>query len=229
MGLFYRIRTVISSYINSLLNRAEDPEKMLDQAIIDMNNQMLESKKAVALAIADEKKLQREMDNYAQKSSDWERKAVLAVKAGDDELAKEALLRKQEADNTVFQYRQQWEMQHKSVEKLKVSLKELQDKINEAQRKKNLLIARAKRAEAQGKIQQTMSSVTSNKSAFEAFDRLEEKIRSMELQQEAFKELADIDEGLDLEKRFAALEKSDNSADILLEDLKAKIKELPEA
>ncbi len=229
MGLFYRIRTVISSYINSLLNRAEDPEKMLDQAIIDMNNQMLESKKAVALAIADEKKLQREMDNYAQKSSDWERKAVLAVKAGDDELAKEALLRKQEADNTVFQYRQQWEMQHKSVEKLKVSLKELQDKINEAQRKKNLLIARAKRAEAQGKIQQTMSSVTSNKSAFEAFDRMEEKISSMELQQEAFQELDDMDEGLDLEKRFAALEKSDNSADILLEDLKAKIKELPEA
>jgi phage shock protein A len=126
------------------------------------------------------------------------------------------------------EYRKQWEAQLASVDKLKVSLRELQNKIDEAQRKKNLLIARAKRAEAQQKIQSTMSSVAGNRSAFDAFDRISQKVDQLEAQADAAKELEDFSADNDLEKKFKELEKSDDSADLLLLELKEKMKALPE-
>lgn len=228
MGIFQRLKTLISSNVNDAIAKAENPEKMLNQIIIDMNEQLIESKKAVAMAIADEKKLEREMLAQEAQAKDWENKAMLAVRAGKDDLAKEALLRKQEYENNVVQYRQQWEAQKQSVEKLKLSLRELQNKIDEAQRKKNLLVARAKRAEAQSKIQKTISSVAGNKSSFEAFDRMAKKVDQLEAEADAAQELEDFTAGNDLEKRFAQLEKSDASADMLLLDLKEKMKALPD-
>jgi len=94
-----RLKTLISSNVNDLINKAEKPEKMLNQLLIDMNTQLIESKRAVAMAIADEKKLEREVHNQQAQSQEWERKAMLAVQAGKDDLAREALLRKQEYDN----------------------------------------------------------------------------------------------------------------------------------
>jgi len=228
MGIFSRLKTLISSNVNDLISKAEKPEKMLNQLIIDMQEQLLESKRAVALAIADEKKLEREAQNQEAQAQDWEKKAMLAVKAGQDDLAKEALLRKQEYENAGAEYRKQWEAQKASVENLKESLRELQNKIDEAQRKKNLLIARAKRAEAQQKIQNTISSVSGNRSAFDAFDRMAQKVDQMEAQADAAKELEDFSSNTNLEKRFAELEKSDSSADLLLEDLKKKMNALPD-
>ena len=104
MGLFSRLKTVISSHINAWISKAEKPEKMLNQLLMDMKDQLIESKKAVAQAIADEKKLER--DTAAQKAlvEEWERKAMLAVEAGKDELAKEALLRKQDYQNAHAEY-----------------------------------------------------------------------------------------------------------------------------
>ncbi|HBK58100.1 MAG TPA: hypothetical protein DDZ37_01815, partial [Spirochaetaceae bacterium] len=134
MGMFERLKTVISSNINSLISKAEDPEKMLNQMIIDMNEQLIESKKAVAMAIADEKKLEREMIENKAKADEWEKKAMLAVRAGRDDLAKEALLRKQEFEGYTTQLSQQWEAQKQSVEKLKEALRQLQTKIEEANR-----------------------------------------------------------------------------------------------
>ena len=228
MGIFQRLKTFISSNVNDMINKAENPEKMLNQLVLDMNEQLIESKKAVAMAIADEKKLERETQNQQAMTQEWERKAMLAVRAGQDDLAKEALLRKQEHENNHVQFKQQWEAQKQSVSKLKDSLRELQAKIEEAQRKKNILIARAKRAEAQQKIQQTMSSVAGNKSSFEAFDRMAQKVDQLEAQADATKELEDFSSGSQLEKRFAELEKSSSSADLLLEDLKSKMKALPD-
>jgi phage shock protein A len=228
MGIFSRLKTLISSNVNDVINKAENPEKMLNQLVLEMNEQLIESKKAVAMAIADEKKLERETASQLAQAQEWERKAMLAVKAGQEDLAKEALLRKQEYDNNYVQFKQQWEAQKQSVAKLKESLRELQNKIEEAQRKKNLLIARAKRAEAQQKIQNTMSSVAGNKSAFEAFDRMAAKVDTLEAQADAAKELEDFSSNSDLEKRFAALEKSDTSADLMLLELKEKMKALPE-
>jgi len=223
MGIFDRLKTVVSSNINDLINKAENPEKMLNQLLIDMNEQMIESKKAVAMAIADEKKLERESLENKTQAAEWEKKAMLAVRAGRDDLAKEALVRKQEYETYYGQLSTQWQAQKASVEKLKDSLRQLQNKIDEASRKKNILIARAKRAEAQDKINQTMSSLSGNKSAFDTFDRMSKKVDELEARTEAHKELEDATSGATLEKQFAQLESSGAGADLLLEELKAKM------
>jgi phage shock protein A len=207
-----------------MISKAEDPEKMLNQLIIDMNQQLIESKKSVASAIADEKKLERHVNQQISQVSEWDRKAKLAVRAGKDTLAKEALLRKQDYENAASQYREQWESQHQSVEQLKGALRQLQMKIEEAQRKKNLLIARAKRANAQKKIQASMSGL-SNTSAFEAFDRMAAKVDKIEAEAEAIAEIGDMSSAdADLEQQFKALEGGAASAELLLEDLKQRMK-----
>ncbi|MDX9784003.1 MAG: PspA/IM30 family protein [Spirochaetia bacterium] len=223
MGIFDRLKTVISSNMNDLISKAENPEKMLNQMIIEMNEQLIDSKKAVAMAIADEKRLEREVTENRAKAEEWEKKAMLAVRAGRDDLAKEALVRKQEHESYVGQLGTQWQAQKESVEKLKESLRGLQTKIEEASRKKNILIARAKRAEAQEKINKTMSSLQGSKSAFDTFDRMAKKIDELEARAEAQKELEDVSTGASLDKQFAALESSPAAADALLEDLKRKM------
>ena len=224
MGIFDRFKTVVSSNINDMISKAENPEKMLNQLVLDMNEQMIESKKAVAMAIADEKKLEREALENKRQSEDWEKKAMLAVRANRDDLAKEALVRKQEYEGYASQLSTQWQAQKDSVEKLKVSLRELQNKIDEASRKKNILIARSKRAEAQDKINKTMSSISGNKSAFDTFERMAKKVDELEARTEAAKELEDVTSGATLEKQFAQLESAGGAgADAMLEDLKRKM------
>ncbi len=225
MGIFKRIKRIFKANLNNAMDKAENPEKMLTQVIIDMNQQLIESKKSVASAIADEKRLERQMRNNQSLAREWEEKAKLAVKAGKDDLAKEALVRKQEYDSIYFQYKEQWTSQHESVEKLKVVLKQLQRKIEEAQRKKNLLIARAKRARAQQRIQETMTSIDDS-SAFEVFDKMSEKVDRLEAENEAVLELSKTNDGKDdLEKKFEALESDTTSPELLLEDLKQRMKE----
>ena len=229
MGIFDRFRRMVKSNLNDMISKSENPEKMLSQVIVDMNQQLIESKKSVASSIADEKRLERQMRNNQSLAREWEEKARLAVKAGKDNLAKEALLRKQEFDNLYNQYKPQWDSQHEAVEKLKTALRQLQQKIEEAQRKKNLLVARSKRAKAQKKIQETVSGLSDN-SAFEVFDRMAAKVERLEAENEATLELAEIDNSeLDLERQFAELESGSASADLLLEDLKQRMIEKDES
>jgi len=223
MGIFDRFKTVVSSNINDMISKAENPEKMLNQLVIDMNQQKIESKRSAAMAIADEKKLERDLLEQKRQSEEWERKAVIAVKAGRDDLAKEALLRKQEAETYYLQLKPQWEGQKASVEKLKDTLRQLQNKIDEASRKKNILLARAKRAEAQDKIQKTLASVSGNTSAFDTFDRMAKKVDELEARADANAELADLSQSASLDKEFQKLESSGAGADMLLEELKAKM------
>ena len=222
MGILDRIRTVLKSNINALISKAEDPEKMLNQLIMDMNEQLLEAKKQVAMAIADEKKLERQALENKTQGADWEKKAMLAVKAGKDDLAKEALVRKQEYDGYAASFQKEYESQHASVEQLKDALRQLQTKIEEASRKKNLLIARAKRAEAQKQIQQTMGSLAGG-SSFDTFDRMAQKVDQVEAEAEAMKELGEVSADQKLEDKFKELESPEAGADQLLEDLKAKM------
>ena len=227
MGILERIRTVLKSNINALISRAEDPEKMLNQLILDMNEQLIEAKKQVALSIADEKKLERQLLENRTQSGEWERKAMLAVKAGKDELAKEALVRRQEYDGYAAGFQKEWDAQHSSVEQLKDALRQLQGKIEEASRKKHLLIARAKRAEAQKQIQQTMGALSSS-SSFDTFDRMAQKVDQIEAEADALKEIASVGGDSRLEDKFRELESSGAGADQLLEDLKAKMGRIEE-
>ncbi len=229
MGFLNRLVRAIKANLNALISKAENPEKMLNQLITEMNSQLIESKKRVAQAIADEKKLERQVKKNEELAREWEAKAITAVKAGEDDLAKEALLRKQEYENFALQYRKELDAQQEAVAKLKESLRGLQLKIDEAQRKKNLLIARAKRAETQKKVHETIGNMTDT-SAFEAFDRMAEKVEELEAEAEAASELNSLEKPDTLEERFKKLEEpkanSDKSADMLLEDLKSRLKKL---
>jgi phage shock protein A len=223
MGIFSRLGTLIKSNINDLITKAEDPEKMLSQVLLEMQQQLVEAKKAVAVAIADEKKLQKQYTSETDKSKEWERKAMVAVRAGDDNLARQALGRKQEHENIATQFQQQWIAQKQAVEKLKDALRLLNNKIEEAKRKKNILIARKKRAEAQQQIANTMQGL-GDTSAFDTFDRMAERIQLMEAEAEAGAELAGELSGDTLESKFLQLEQGGaGGEDDALSELKAKM------
>ena len=207
MGLFSRLGTLIRSNINELINKAEDPEKMLNQVLVDMKSQLVEAKKQVAIAIADEKRIKKQYEQEAAKAAEWERKAMLAVRAGDDGLAKAALGRKTEHDEVAATLRQQWEAQKQSVEQLKQALRGLDNKIEEAKRKRNILVSRQKRAEAQRTINETLSNINST-SAFDTFERMSDRVTQIEAEAEATAEIGGALPEATLESQFKALEAS---------------------
>ena len=221
MGIFERFSTMLRSNINDLISRAENPEKMLKQLILDLKTQLAKAKQEAAGAIADEKKLQADAEALKKQAEDWERRAMLAVQEGRDDLAKQALMRYNEALQGAQQLHETWVKHRADTENLKLQLRQLHDKIEEAKRKKNILVARAKRAEAQQRIQQTMSGM-SDKSAFESFDRMTEKIESIERKALAAAELQQEFEGDDLTQQFKQLEYHGSSDQQLIE-LKAKM------
>ncbi len=135
-------------------------------------------------------------------------KATLAVQKNNDELAKAALERKNEYEGLAIEYKKQWEAQKASVEKLKTSLRELERKIDEARRQKDLLIARSKRAKAQKQIHQTMAGMSTNAGAFNTFERMRRKVDEEEAKAQAAEEMAEETGDAKLEKQFAELEKS---------------------
>jgi phage shock protein A len=227
MGIFSRLGQLIKSNINDLISKSEDPEKMLNQVIIEMNNHLVEARKQVAVAIADEKRLRKQWEGELNLTRDWKKKAMMAVRAGDDGLAKEALQRKKEHEELSEQYQKQWENQKNGVEQLKAALRALNNKIEEAKRKKGLLIAKKKRAEAQKTIQETMTGLQ-EASAFETFERMERKIEQMEAEAEAASELAGQMTGDTLKQKFEALEAS-SGVDMDLLELKEEMGMLPAA
>jgi phage shock protein A len=228
VGIFDRFRRVVKSNINDMISKAENPEKMLNQLIIDMNQQLIESKKNVTSAIADEKRLERQLNQTRDQAASWEEKAMTALRAGREDMAREALERQKSLEDQAAEYHKQWQSHHASVEELKEALRGLQQKIDEAQRKKNLLIARSKRAEAQKRIQETIGGL-SDTSAFEVFDRMTHKIDQMDAENEATRELIDFDTQDSLEKRFEELDGPSSRTDAMLEDLREKMKTRDEA
>ena len=215
MGIFSRLAQLIKSNLNDLISKSEDPEKMLVQVVLDMTTQLMEAKKQVAASIADEKRLAKQAEQEAANAAEWERRAMMALRAGNEELAKEALARKREHDALATTFKDQWSKQKAAVEQLKKALRMLNDKIEEAKRKKNVLIARKKRAEAQKAIQETMSGLK-DQSAFETFDRMAGKIDQLEAEAEAGAELAEEYTGDVLASQFANLEKTAGADDELL-------------
>ena len=230
MGIFDRFATLIKSNINDLISSAENPEKMLNQIIVDMRDQLVKAKQQVAAAIADEKRLRDQADEEAKQAVDWMQKAELAVRQNHDDLAKAALVRHGEHLTHAQQLELTWQAHQHETEKLKASLRDLNDKIEEAKRKKNLLLARQRRAQAQKRIADTMSSM-SEKSAFEAFARMEEKIATNERMIKASAEIDEEFSGDRLQRDFKALEKvhGSASADAQLMALKQKMGVLPPA
>lgn len=221
MGILDRLSTVLKSNINHLISKSEDPKKMLEQIIIDLNEKLVQAKQEVASALADEKRLKKQMEEAKRNGDSWGRKAELAVSKGDENLAMEALKRQGSEEQVYEQYAMQWEKQKQAVDQLKNALRTLQNKVEEASRKKNLLIARQKRAEAQRQINQTMSSI-SDSGAFDSFARMEEKVNQIESQADAESELNAEMSGDAMEDKFKALESEGDVADKLAA-LKARL------
>jgi phage shock protein A len=228
MGLFDRLSQLLRSNINDLISRAEDPEKMLNQILVDMRGQLVKAKQQVASAIADEKRLRDQTDAEYRNAEEWERRAMLAVQENRDDLAKQALVRQSEHFQHAQQLEQTWQAHRLETEKLKNSLRDLNDKIEEAKRKKNLLVARQRRAQAQKRITETMSSL-SEKSAFEAFARMEERIENSERMLKASAEIDEEVTGDRLQGQFRQLERAAGSGtvDARLLELKQKMGVLP--
>jgi phage shock protein A len=225
MGIFSRLAQLIKSNLNDLISRSEDPEKMLNQVVLDMNNQLVEAKKQVAASIADEKRLAKQLEAEGANAAEWERRAMMALRAGNEDLAKEALARKREHEELVATFKDQWTKQKTSVDQLKKALRLLNEKIEEAKRKKNVLIARKKRAEAQKAIQETMSGLR-DQSAFETFDRMSQKIDQIEAEAEAQSDLAEEYSGDVLQSQFQQLERKHSGEEDLVA-LKRKMGMIP--
>ncbi len=219
MGIFDRISTIFKADINHALSKAEDPEKMLNQITLEMREQLAKTKQQVAVAIADEKRLQKQYHAAEQETQEWERKATLAVQKGNDELAREGLARRNEHAKLAAEYKTQWEKQKQAVDVLKENLRALERKIDEAGRKKNLLIARQKRAQAQKQIHETMAGLKDG-SAFDTFDRMSQKVDEIEAKADDAAEMSDMETDK-LEDEFAELESSNLDDDLAA--LKAKV------
>ena len=221
MSLWNRLGLLMKSNVNAAISKAEEPEKILNQLLVDMREQFIKAKKQVAVAIADEKRLYAKMNQSKKSAGEWEKKAMLALSKGDETLAREALSRQQQDAELHTGWQKQWTDQKGATEKLRAQLHKLQKKIDEAKRKKDLLIARQKRAEAQKAIQQTMGGLDDS-SAFDAFDRMTEKVEQNEAEADAAEDLAGDLAGEDLESKFAALEHESGTQDALAA-LKAKM------
>jgi phage shock protein A len=179
MGIWQKLSTLIRSNINDAIAKAENPEKMLNQILLDMRDQLARAKQEVAVAIADERKLKAQVEEEQKLAADWEHRAMLAIRENRDDLAKQALLRQQEHGERAMTFAETWQKQAAETERLKESLRLLNDKIEEAKRKKNLLIAKQRRAQAQQRIHETMAGLN-DRSAFEVFDRMAAKIEDTE-------------------------------------------------
>lgn len=216
MNLLDRVSTLVRANINDLLDRAEDPEKMIRQLILDMNNQLLLVKTQVAAAIADEKKLQQRWQEAQAQADEWQRKAEVAVDKGDDELARAALARRNAFREAASGFKQQYEQQAAQVEQLKDALRKLEAKIQEAEAKKDLLIARSRRAKAETEIRRAMAGVDTTRVTSE-FERMEEKVEEAEARAAAMAEI----ETDTVAERFRQIEQ-EQELEAQLAELKAK-------
>jgi len=218
MALLERVATLIRANINDLVDRAEDPEKMIKQVILDMQNQLLQVKTQVAISIADQHVLEKKRAENAEQEQAWVKRAELSLDKGDEPLARTALERSVSYKNLATNFAQQVEDQKAQVETLKSALMKLQQKLAEAQTKAEVLIAQHRRARAMGRATEAKNGMNEN-STGAAFDRMKNKVHHSEAHAQAVAELV----GEDVNDRFAAMEK-EQEIDRLLSDLKSKRK-----
>jgi len=200
MNLLDRIRRLIRANLNDLLRRAEDPEKIIEQAVLDMKEALKEAREQVAAAMAEAKRLEREVESHLKEAALWEEKAKEALKAGREDLAKEALRRRKRALDLAEGFKAQLEEQKGLTDRLMTQLKALEAKIDEAEARKKLLLARKKGVEAAEAVRR-MESRLEGHPALEAFEEMEARILAMEDRHEALKAL----DGQDLDKELSAL------------------------
>ncbi|HEY1017051.1 MAG TPA: PspA/IM30 family protein [Herpetosiphonaceae bacterium] len=217
MSLLSRVKDLVSANLNSMLDRAEDPEKMVNEYMRQLQEQLYEAKTAVASAMADETKLHSKMVSFQAEADQWQAKAEAAVRHNDDELAKAALSRKTQAQKMADTYKEQYTAQDQQVEQLQDALVKLESRIAETKAKKELIIAKKNRAQTQEAIQRTVQGI-GNLNALDKMDQMEERVDDRLARADAMAKL----EGDSLENRFSDLER-DTAVEDELAALKARM------
>jgi phage shock protein A len=216
MAVLERVATLVRANLNDLIDRAEDPEKMIKQVIMDMENQLLQVKTQVAISMADHHLLQKKQEEHEDRAAEWMRKAELAVDKQQDDLARAALERFQSVTKLVDGYKQQVDDQRQQVDILRKALEQLDQKLGEARAKSDLLLAQHRRARSLGKANDAQLAI-GGRGPVAGFDRMEHKVQRSEAVSQAKSELV----GDDVERRLDALQKEDEVGR-LLEALKAR-------
>ncbi|MBW4554530.1 MAG: PspA/IM30 family protein [Trichormus sp. ATA11-4-KO1] len=217
MELIKRILRIIRANLNSLIGSAEDPEKILEQAVLEMQENLVRLRQGVAQAIATQKRTERQAGAAQSTAEEWYRRAQLALQQGNEPLAREALTKRKAYQETATALSSQIEQQNDVVARLKKDMRSLELKISEAKTKKDMYIARARSAEASYRLQEMLDS-TSATSSLNAFERMEDKVLQIEAQSEAIAQLGSDD----LQKQFETLE-SANDIDTELAAMKVQV------
>lgn len=216
MALLERVRTLVRANLNDLIDKAEDPEKMIKQLVLDMENQLIQVKTQVAVSIADQHMLEKKQQENEEKTAEWMRKAELAVDKGQDDLARAAIERHQGYMQIAESFKEQVADQKVQVENLKSALGKLEQKLAEARAKSDLLVAQHRRSRASLKASQAQMTI-GDRSKAAAFDRLKHKVTQGQAASEAAAEMA----ADNLEDRLAKLDQEDR-IEKLLTELKAR-------
>lgn len=219
MGIFQRIGDVLKSNINDLIDKAEDPEKMVKQIIVDMQQELNKSVQALGKAASSERLAKKQYDDAVRSASEWESRAKTALTAGDEELAKKALENKVKYDNDAAAYSEMYNTISQQTETIRTQVEVLKSKLEEAKSRQAMLIARSQMAETQKNLAKSSGSFNSS-STTDKFDRMEEKIIQKEAEAQAFAEIAG--QNNDDFESFEKLEK-DTKINSELERLKAEI------
>lgn len=217
MGLFDRLSRVVRANLNDMVSKAEDPEKILEQAIIDMQEDLIQLRQAVARAIATQKRTEQQYNKNQTEANNWQQRAQLALTKGDENLAREALVRKKSVAEAAATLKSQLDQQTTQVDTLKKNLIALESKISEAKTKKDMLKSRAAAAKANEQLQNTIGRLGTG-SAMAAFERMEDKVLEMEARSQAAYELT----GNEIEQQFKLLE-SGSDVDDELAAMKASL------
>ncbi|MES2730422.1 MAG: PspA/IM30 family protein [Bacteroidota bacterium] len=211
MGIFSRITDIFKSNVNDALDKAEDPEKMIKLMVIEMQEAVVKSTSALAQAMGNTKRLERQYLDFQQSSDDLQGKAMIALKAGNEDLAKAALAKKAQADQQAAQYKQMFEGSNNTTNQLKDQVAKLKLKLDEAKMKESVLIARSQNAKAQADVAKKIGGFDEN--SFAKFDKFEDKILKLESEAQAFNEMAGQNTSMD--DQFKLLEKNSQVDDEL--------------
>mgnify|MGYP001177573268 FL=1 len=222
MGILTRIFNLFRATTSDLLDKAEDPEKMIKQMISDLEAQKKKAKEQMTEALALQKRLERDTEKEHQEAEKWEQKAILAVQNEKDDLAKEALTRKNEHLRRALDFEKQLEMHRNNADSLKESYQTMEDKIDEIKRKQGLLSVKQKQAEAQENIYKTIEGLGDTSGIMDTIERAEEKVENLQARAEAYQEISMESGQESLEKKFKELEHESPDMEMELLELKKR-------
>ncbi len=213
MALLERVTTLLRANLNDLIDRAQDPEKMLKQLILDMENQLLQVKTQVAIAMADQHVLEKKREAHQQQAQDWNKKAALAVSRDRDDMARQALSRSLTETRSLNAFTQQLDDQRAQTETLRASYLKLQQKLAETRNRCEVLRAMSRRAHVVGRAQRATTPLSSG-----ALERYGEHVQ----QQAAANHARTVLDSPDLSETFAEMEREEQ-VNLLLDQLKSQL------